>query len=106
MAQLTDDLRAFIQTSDWKYAWTYHSTWPHWYIVRKPENETMFVRLVEFIRVNGYDGRFYKQTNKYYDDEKFSYWTMGAPIEDTEVINRCLKESTYERRLARGALPK
>ena len=106
MAQFSDDLKTFVDSSAWKYAWMYHSTWPHWYIVRKNVDEGMFVKTVEFIRANGYEGRFYAQKNIYFDDDKYSYWTMGNSIEKTEVINRCLKEDTYEKRLTAGTLPK
>jgi len=34
-----------------------------------------------------------------------TYWTMGAPVEETIIINRCRKEETYEVRLAEGMLP-
>jgi len=105
MNNFPDEIKAFIKSSEWAYAWTYHPDWPHWYIVRKNVDERMFVKTVEYIRANGYDGRYFKQTNKYFDDDKYSYWTMGEPIERTEVINRCLKEDTYERRLAKGTLP-
>jgi hypothetical protein len=30
---------------------------------------------------------------------------MGAPVEETLIINRCQKESTYEVQLAAGRLP-
>ena len=33
------------------------------------------------------------------------YWTMGAPLAETIIINRCRKEDTYEERLRRGTLP-
>ena len=101
----TDEIKTFINASKWTYAKTYHPRWPHWYIVRRDVDETMFVKMVEYIRAHGYEGRFYAQTNKYFDDDKYSYWTMGDPIEKTEVINRCLKEDTYEKRLANGTLP-
>ena len=31
---------------------------------------------------------------------------MGAPVEETTIVNRCAKEQTYEYRLEHGALPK
>lgn len=105
MSKFPDEIKAFINSSEWTYAKTYSTTWPHWYIVRKNVDEGMFVKLVEYIRANGYDGRFYKKTNRYFDDDKYSYWTMGDAIEKTEVINRCLKEDTYEKRLVAGTLP-
>ena len=100
----TYEIKAFIASSKWTYAKTM-PLWQHYYIVRCPDNEVMFVRTVEYIRMHGYEGRFYKQTNKYFDDDKYSYWTMGNPIEETTIINRCLKEDTYEKRLANGMLP-
>jgi len=30
---------------------------------------------------------------------------MGAPFEETIIINRCSKENTYEKRLKDGTLP-
>jgi len=35
-----------------------------------------------------------------------AYWTMGAPIEVTIIINLCRKEDTYEERLKESGLPK
>jgi hypothetical protein len=33
------------------------------------------------------------------------YWTMGAPIDETIIVNRCTEEQTYEYRLRNGTLP-
>jgi hypothetical protein len=33
------------------------------------------------------------------------YWTMGAPLKETIIINRCRKEQSYEYRLLKGTLP-
>jgi hypothetical protein len=41
----------------------------------------------------------------YYDEDGLVYWTMGAPVEETTIINRCRKEQTYEYRLANDDLP-
>jgi len=41
----------------------------------------------------------------YFDESGLVYWTMGAPIAETIIINRCPKESTYEYRLKQGTLP-
>ena len=79
--------------------------WPHEYIVRDRVDENLFVNLVKHIRSNGYVGKFYSKEITYYDEDGFTYWTMGAPIEETTIINRCLKENTYESRLANGSLP-
>ena len=105
MKSFPDEIKSFISSSEWTYAKSYATTWPHWYIVRKNVDEGMFVKTVEYIRANGYEAQFYNQKHVHFDDDKYSYWTMGAPIEETTIINRCLKEDTYEKRLAKGTLP-
>lgn len=44
-------------------------TWPHEYLVRQRVDNTLFERLVLFIRVNGYQGRFYNKAITYYEEE-------------------------------------
>ena len=104
-APFPPDLRQFVADEKWVYAKTYASTWPHEYIVRDRVDEALFTKLVEHIRANGYLGSFYKMKITYYDEDGLVYWTMGAPVEETTVINRCRKEQTYEYRLAHDDLP-
>jgi hypothetical protein len=33
-----------------------------------------------------------------------TYWTTGAPLAETTIVNRCRSEDNYERRLANGTL--
>ena len=67
--------------------------WPHEYLVRDRVDETLFVRLVEHIRANGYEGRFYQRVITYYEEAGMVYWTMGAPLAETIIINRCRKKT-------------
>ena len=97
-------LREFIDSVDWTFARTMPE-WPHEYIVRERVDESLFVEMVRHIRVNGYEGRFYDAKFTYYDHGGFVYWTMGAPLEETTIINRCGKEDSYEYRLLKGTLP-
>ena len=99
------DLKGFVDAEAWTFAKTYASTWPHEYIVRDRVDEESFVRLVEHIRAHGYEGRFYRKPITYFEEDGLVYWTMGAPVEKTVVINRCTKEQTYEYRLRHGTLP-
>ena len=101
---LPDALREFISAVKWTFAKTM-PRWPHEYIVRERVDENLFVQLVRYIRANGYQGNFYKKDITYYDDDGRVYWTMGAPIEETIIINRCKKEDSYEYRLSTGNLP-
>ena len=98
-------LRSFVDNSDWIFAKTYAKTWPHEYIVREQVDEDRFVELVRHIGHHGYLGKFYAKDITYLDCTNLVYWTMGASIEETTVINRCRKEQSYEYRLAHNDLP-
>jgi hypothetical protein len=99
------DIKAFVSEENWTFAKTYAATWPHEYIVRNRVDEDLFLSLVRLIREHGYEGRFYRKQIVYFDEDGMVYWTMGAPIEETTVVNRCTKEQTYEYRLEHGTLP-
>ena len=101
---LPDILREFIDSCQWTFAKTMPE-WPHEYIVRQREDENLFVQMVRHIRANGYKGKFYRKRITYYEDRGLVYWTMGAPIEETTIINLCRKEDTYESRRLKGTLP-
>jgi hypothetical protein len=105
MINLPKTLLSFVDNSDWVFAKTYAKTWPHEYIVRDQVAEDRFVELVRHIRDHGYLGKFYAKDITYLDCSNLVYWTMGEPIEETTVINRCRKEQSYEYRLAHNDLP-
>jgi hypothetical protein len=98
-------LRDFVNTSKWIYAKTMPD-WPHEYIVRKNVDENLFMQLVQYIRTNGYEGKFFSKNITYYDYRGLVYWTMGAPLKETIVVNRCRKEDSYEFRLMNNRVPK
>jgi len=105
IGNLPDYLQDFIMSCLWTFAKTM-SEWPHEYIVQGRVDEDLFNQLVQFIRENGYKGVFYQKAITYYDHKEFIYWTMGAPIEETTIINRCKKDDSYEYRLNHDTLPK
>jgi hypothetical protein len=105
MEKYSDELKEFINNTQWTFAKTYAASWPHHYIVRKRVDESLFVKMVQHIRHFGYEGRFYKMKIIYFDEDGLVYWTMGEPIDKTTIINRCPKENTYEYRLKEGSLP-
>lgn len=102
---LPDVLQGFINSCQWTFAKAMPE-WPHEYIVRGRVDETLFVQLVCHIRETGYEGKFYQTSITYCDLGGLVYWTMGSPIEETTIINRCRKEDSYEYRLLNGTLPK
>ena len=101
---LPGTLLDFVDTAEWTFAKSM-SEWPHEYIVRGRVNEALFVHLVRYIRANGLERLFYDRKFIYYEENGFLYWTMGAPLEETTIINRCKKENSYECRLRNGTLP-
>lgn len=96
MKRFSDESKGFINSTQWIFAKTYAATWPHHYIVRDRVDENFFVKMVEHIRRFGYEGQFYKMKITYFDEDGYVYWTMGDPIEEETIINRCKKEDTYE----------
>ena len=85
---------------------TYRDTWPHEYVVRKDVDDELFAGVVEYVREHGSPEPFYNKTNIYWHDRGYAYWTMGAPVIETIILNRCESEDTYQNRLADDRLPK
>lgn len=98
------ELRMFVDNAEWTYAKTMPE-WPHEYIVRDRVDENLFEQLVRHIRANGFEEAFYQEIFIYFVDNGLRYWTMGDPIEETTIINRCSKDCSYESRLRSGTLP-
>lgn len=104
MVPFPSHLKDFVDNVKWTYARTMPA-WKHEYIIRTKVDEALFVEMVKHIREKGYLGYFYKRPITYFDEDGLTYWTMGEPLDQTMVINRCLKEDTYEERLKNGTLP-
>jgi hypothetical protein len=101
---LPDDLREFVATSKWTFAKTMPE-WPHEYLVRDRVDSVLFEALACHIRQHGIEQRFYQRILTYFAEDGLLYWTMGEPIEETTIINRCKEEGSYENRLRNGTLP-
>lgn len=104
MPSFSPRIKKFVNTSAWTFAKTMPE-WPHEYIVRGKVDEGLFLETVKHIRSHGEPGKFYSRAIVYFEEDRLVYWTMGAPIEETTIINRCRKENTYEERLKNGTLP-
>jgi len=98
------ELREFVGTSRWTFAKTMPE-WPHEYIVRDRVDPALFEALVRHIREHGFDGRFYDRILTYFAEDGLLYWTMGNPVEETTIVNRCREEGSYECRRRNGTLP-
>ena len=86
MKQLPEQLKLFIENSNWICAKTYATTWPHEYIVQERVDNNLFLDLAHHIDTFGYESYFYKTKQMYYDYDGQSYWHMD------NIINRCIKK--------------
>jgi len=91
VSEMSDGLERMAHDPDaqqWIFAKTMPEN-PHEYTLRREwPSDADFVRAVLFIREHGYqnlfEGRWYTQL----DIGEHTYWTMGAPVEETILINR------------------
>ena len=95
-----DKLRSMIARCQWTFAKTMPFA-PHEYIVREkcPLTTDEFEYFVEMQRQYGVKERWGKYNNPYLYIDDYKYWTMGAPLEDTTVINRakvCVVKEAHE----------
>ena len=84
-----DKLREMIARCEWTFAKTMPFA-PHEYIFkgRCPLSAEEFEYFVNMQREHGIRERWGKYNNPYLYVDDYKYWTMGAPLEDTTVINR------------------
>ena len=59
------------------------------------EGKEEFVWFVEFIRDYGFTCKFAGKQHIYFEFDGHYYWTMGEPIEETIILNRC-KADDYQ----------
>ncbi len=91
-----DELRAFVQTSSWKFAKSMPQT-PHGHTLRpEAKDEDLFERVVLHIRQVGYHKKWGKTIYTYLDIDGWQYWTMGAPMEATILINRAKRSDLVD----------
>lgn len=82
-------LREMIDRCKWTFAKTMPFA-PHEYIVKNncPLTTEEFEYLINMQREYGIREQWGKYNNSYLYIDDYKYWTMGAPIEETTVINR------------------
>jgi len=78
----------FIKTSKWHFAKSMPNI-PHSYVRRRETADfEVYKNVVQYIRENGQPQKFYSRTYIYLELDGYKYWSMGAPVEDTDIINR------------------
>ena len=64
---------------------------PHWYSLKDTwSNGLDFIKCVSFIRDSGYKKKFANRIYTYFNSNGYKYWTVGAPVYETTLINRAL----------------
>ena len=82
----TKIIHAFIDSVRWQEAKLQP---PHSYTVKQWSDDSAgFEGIVRMIRTFGHEENFYNETYIYLTIGVLKYWTMGAPIEETTVLNR------------------
>ncbi len=83
---------AFVAERRWQFAKTYAETAPHEYTVRDwmpgKESQERFDQFICLIRQHGVIEKFWGEPHTYLYVGDWKYWTMGAPVDETIVINR------------------
>ena len=97
MAFTTDDARAYICEVRWQFAKTMPQ-WPHEDTLRKwrQDLEVDFFAFVALIRRDGIvkpwppEVAASRYHHTYLELDGWEYWSMGAPVSETTLINRAL----------------
>jgi hypothetical protein len=93
---IATDFGDFVQQATWQYARTM-PTIPHDYTLRKWHDADTFDAAVQFIRDFGVVKPWGHYRHTYYEFDGYHYWTMGAPVAETILINReRLIPATYD----------
>tara|TARA_B110000003_G_C16164221_1_gene344880 strand:- start:136 stop:414 length:279 start_codon:yes stop_codon:yes gene_type:complete len=64
---------------------------PHSWICRKDYEDVKFLKVMSFIKNNGYSEKFYNKEYVYYNINQYKYWVMtdNTGFDDpTAIINR------------------
>ncbi len=81
-------VRRLLLAQRWIFARTMPEN-PHEYTLRREwESDADFVWVVEQIRAHGYDDIFQRRTYRALNIDGHKYWTRGAPVSKTILINR------------------
>ncbi len=86
--ELMKDVAGLLHSNRWIYAKTMPKH-PHFYTLRK-EWTSGFTEVAAVIRDHGYPEMFYKKQFIRFDINDMKYWTMGAPLQETILINRAV----------------
>lgn len=81
-------INQLLENERWTFAKTMPSIPHQWVSTRTWSNTVPFVEVVQYIRDHGRRERWGKYNHHYLYLSGWKYWTMGAPAEETTIINR------------------
>lgn len=85
------DINKLIQNNRWVFAKTYAKKAPHEYLVKGKlslDHQRLFEEFTQYIRDHGYTVLFWGKPFVCFDVGEHRYWTMGAPVKETIILNR------------------
>jgi len=92
------EMCSIFESERWTFAKTMPAI-PHQWVSRKTwSNRHSFDQAVQYIRDHGRKERWGRYNHEYLYLSGYKYWTMGASVEDTLIINRARPEynANYE----------
>ena len=91
-----EEVVSLLDKAEWKFAKTFSHKAPHWYALReKWNNDEEFDFLVQWLRDNSVTRYFWRKPFQVFIYKGWRYWTMGAPINETILINKAFDMEQY-----------
>lgn len=88
MKHTPNEIQSALESNDWVFAKSMGDN-PHWYTLRDKWNHSIpFSDIVEFVRECGTPRKWFRATFVYWKLGFHEYWSMGAAIDETTLINR------------------
>lgn len=88
-----EEISKILESKDYRFAKTM-AEHPHSYtLIDEWENKQEFYNVVQYIRDYGVKEKFYRVTYIYLHINGYKYWTMGAPLSETILINRAKNDN-------------
>jgi hypothetical protein len=94
-----EDVQRWLESQRWHYASSRPDN-PHSYCLRQEaEDQESFERVVEYLGEYGSPYPWWGKVYPQYVAGEHAYWTMGATLENTELINRKTLEQVRQDQL-------
>ena len=89
---------SILENAKYKFAKTASTRNPHWYSLSDTwKDRGEFEEVVQFIRNNGKVERFWKVEYMCFHYKGWKWWTMGAPLSETILINKTYASESYNK---------